>query len=189
MDDSGHESEEVSLFLRYGRAVTVTAQQLEGGDPGFLTGALGDGQGKWSLYISSDYPITVMKLMESGGRLTNLSTSNAAPHYGPPSVETSFAALPKQMDPSDWSFEHGGTSITVEYLGAKGETYEIRMKESSAFTWPHWEPASKNPVAGDPGYYTHESSGSFGGSYDIQMRAINEAGIGPASDSLTLVVE
>lgn len=188
VDDLGQESEEVSLFLRFGQAATVTAQQLEGGDPS-LTGALGDGRGKWSLYIFSDHPITVLNLMETAGRLTNLSTSNSMALYGPPSVETSFATLPKQMNPSDWALSLGEGRMTVKYPGAEGETYEIRSKESSAFTWPNWMPATKAPVANEPGYYTHEvSSFPSPGMYYVQMRSRNEMGFGPASRATTVEI-
>ena len=47
-----------------GEAVTLTAVQLEQGG-GDLTGALGDGAGKWRLTVASDRPLVVMSLMES----------------------------------------------------------------------------------------------------------------------------
>ena len=54
--------------------VTLTALQLETGGEG-LTGALGEGMGKWRLRVRSDRPIVVMSLLESPtGHLTNLST-------------------------------------------------------------------------------------------------------------------
>lgn len=58
--------------------VTLTAEQLESGDSGAgLTGALGDGAGKWQLFITSDAEIRVMSLLEGpAGQLSNLSTIN-----------------------------------------------------------------------------------------------------------------
>ena len=75
IDDSGVASTEdttVSLTLGAGKARTVTSQQLESGDG--VTGALGDGTGKWWLLVRSDRPIQLMNLLASPtGHLTNLS--------------------------------------------------------------------------------------------------------------------
>ena len=55
-------------------ARTLTAQQLEQGDAG-LSGRLGDGAGKWQLFVSAGRPIQVMSLLTTPtGHLTNLST-------------------------------------------------------------------------------------------------------------------
>ena len=62
----------VSFTLGAGDARTVTSQQLESGDG--VTGALGDGTGKWWLLVRSDRPIELMNLLASPtGHLTNLS--------------------------------------------------------------------------------------------------------------------
>ncbi len=57
---------------------TLTAEQLESGAPNSgLTGSLGDGAGKWQLFITSDAETQVMSLLESPtGHLSNLSTAN-----------------------------------------------------------------------------------------------------------------
>ena len=75
-DDSGASpASEVSLGIPAGKSVTLTALQLETGGEG-LTGALGEGMGKWRLRVRSDRPIVVMSLLESPtGHLTNLSTA------------------------------------------------------------------------------------------------------------------
>ena len=74
-DDDGVASTDetsVRFTLRAGESRTVTAQQLESGDG--LTGALGDGAGKWRLLVHSDRPIELMNLLASPtGHLTNLS--------------------------------------------------------------------------------------------------------------------
>ena len=65
----------VHLTLPAGAARTYSAAQLEESAPG-LTGALGDGAGKWRLTVESDRPISVMSLLASPtGHLTNLSTA------------------------------------------------------------------------------------------------------------------
>ena len=64
------------LDLPAGAARTLTAPELETGEGEGLTGALGDGKGKWELTLEADRPIQVMSLMRSPtGHLTNLSTS------------------------------------------------------------------------------------------------------------------
>ena len=65
----------VSFRLPPGAARILTAGELEDGGDG-LSGALGDGQGKWQLSVAADQAIMVMSLMESPtGHLTNLSTT------------------------------------------------------------------------------------------------------------------
>ena len=64
----------VSATVPAGSSRTFTAAQLEAGGAG-MTGALGDGEGKWQLNVVSDQPVDVLSLMASPtGHLTNLST-------------------------------------------------------------------------------------------------------------------
>ena len=77
-DDQGKPSPKGLVRVRVPpwQATTLTARQLESGAPG-LTGSLGDGSGKWQLFITSDANIKVMSLLESPtGHLSNLSTVN-----------------------------------------------------------------------------------------------------------------
>ena len=72
----------VALTLAAGAARTVSAEDLEAGAAG-LSGMLGDGAGKWRLYITSDQDIQAMSLLDApGGNLTNLSAT--APTSGIP---------------------------------------------------------------------------------------------------------
>ncbi len=81
VDDAGKRSPDVEFDLASGAACEVTAAQLEGLDAGggclansSNDNRLGDGSGKWQLFISADQPIHVMSLLESAtGHLTNLS--------------------------------------------------------------------------------------------------------------------
>ena len=58
-----------------GASRTIEASDLEAGAPG-LAGALGDGDGKWRLAVTSEQPVIVMSLLSSPtGHLTNLSTA------------------------------------------------------------------------------------------------------------------
>ena len=75
VDDAGASpGGEVLATVPAGGARTLTAAALETGDG--VTGALGDGSGKWRLTVASDVPILVMSLMSSPtGHLTDLSTA------------------------------------------------------------------------------------------------------------------
>ena len=75
LDDEGERSSDVALTLPGQGARTVSAQELESGGRG-LSGHLGDGAGKWHLFVSADRPIQLMNLLRSPtGHLANLSTS------------------------------------------------------------------------------------------------------------------
>jgi len=83
LDDRGRLSAggNVRLTLRAGEARTISAQELEEGGS-TLSGELGDGTGKWQLFVSSDRPIQIMNLLNSPtGHLTNLSTSPSRTGY------------------------------------------------------------------------------------------------------------
>ena len=62
----------------------VTAAELESGDGEGLSGALGDGSGKWRLLVTADGPIEVMNLLAStvSGEMTNLSSGAVAAEDG-----------------------------------------------------------------------------------------------------------
>ena len=77
-DDAGEPSAEVSFNIPARGARTVSAQQMETGDPQ-LVGALGAGAGKWQLEVEANPTIRTMSLLESPtGHLTNLSTAATA---------------------------------------------------------------------------------------------------------------
>ena len=78
IDDTGAPAPgTVRLELPPGAARTLSAHELESGAPG-LAGALGSGQGRWRLLITSPQPLEVMSLVSSPtGHLTNVSTSPA----------------------------------------------------------------------------------------------------------------
>ena len=65
----------VQVAVAAGAARTLTAAELEFGGTG-LTGALGDGAGKWRLMVTTEGSIHTMSLLKSPtGHLTNLSTA------------------------------------------------------------------------------------------------------------------
>ncbi|HEX5755442.1 MAG TPA: S8 family serine peptidase [Arenimonas sp.] len=76
-DDAGQAgSGTVSLSLAAGAAIELSSTDLEVGNAGKgLSGALGGGEGKWRLAISSTQAIKALSLLrDPGGYLTNLST-------------------------------------------------------------------------------------------------------------------
>ena len=79
-DDEGEPAPggEVRLTLAAGEARTLTAQALESGGDG-LVGSLGDGSGKWQLFVSADGAVEVVNLLRSPtGHLANLSVAGVA---------------------------------------------------------------------------------------------------------------
>lgn len=75
LDDRGQRSGTVSVTIGPRAALTLTSAELEAG-PQDAEGALGDGQGKWRLYVAAAQPIQVMSLLDlPGGYLSNLSAS------------------------------------------------------------------------------------------------------------------
>ncbi len=86
IDDQGvATSDAVRLTLPAHGARTLSAGQLESGEG--LTGALGDGTGKWRLVVEADQAIAAMALLESAnGHLSNLSTTPRGARLG--GVET-----------------------------------------------------------------------------------------------------
>ena len=75
-DDKGRSpGSAVVLSLAAGASRTLTARALERGEGEGLSGALGDGSGKWRLLVTSDHPVWAMSLLSTPtGHLTNLSS-------------------------------------------------------------------------------------------------------------------
>ena len=86
LDDAGSLGEaDVGLTLPAGQAMMLSAEDLEAPASGGRTGTLGDGAGKWQLFVSADQAIWVMSLMGTPtGHLTNLSTATSMMDYMPP---------------------------------------------------------------------------------------------------------
>ena len=77
LDDDGEPGTEVVSFdLPADEAFTLNAQELERGSAASeFDGQLGNGTGKWQLFVSADRPVLVMSLLlGQSGNLTNLST-------------------------------------------------------------------------------------------------------------------
>ena len=105
-----------------GAAVTLTAQELEAGPPGAANG-LGDGSGKWQLYVTADQRVVVQSLLESvSGHLTNLSTSISAMDYQPPSDGAGGDVAVGDVA-GDFALEHGDVVAGRWYAAPTGITY------------------------------------------------------------------
>lgn len=87
VDDAGNRSPDVRLTVVPGAVREVTAAQLEGLEQTLegLEGSLGDGSGKWQLFVTADRAIQVISLLESvSGHLTNLSAPASRQAYSVP---------------------------------------------------------------------------------------------------------
>ena len=83
----------VRLMLPAQASRMVTAEELETGEGEGLSGALGDGTGRWRLIVTADRPIVVMNLLanSSTGAMTNLSTGPVAATDGEDGATTVHA--------------------------------------------------------------------------------------------------
>ena len=83
-DDGGQPGESaVTAEVPAGASRTFTAAELESGDAPGLSGALGDGAGKWRLRVESEQDIVVMSLLATPtGHLANLSAPPPAADVG-----------------------------------------------------------------------------------------------------------
>ena len=97
LDDTGESpGSDVALTLEPLASRTLTAAELESGSVGGLSGALGDGAGKWRVRVQADGALRVMSLLQSPtGHLANLSS------VPPPTVASSIRAYRVPWFPSD----------------------------------------------------------------------------------------
>ena len=144
-DDAGQASGEVTAEIPAGAARTYTAAELEGGAAPGLSGALGDGQGKWRLRIESDQQIVAMSLLATPtGHLTNLS----AP---PPAADGDGKhTVPLFLSASDPSTREG--FMRVVNRSDRPGTVSIQAFDQSDFAY---EPVT---LSLDPGQARHFNS-------------------------------
>ncbi len=116
-DDGRAGAGQVTVQLGANAARLLSAQELESGQAAGLTGALGDGQGKWKLEVMAERPLTVMSLIRADtGHVTNLST---APMLLAPANAEEFQArmAGKRAVAGPYSVEFAGTRFTERYNG------------------------------------------------------------------------
>ena len=91
LDDRGDLFGPVRLQLSAMSTVNLTADELEAGSRRDVNGSLGDGGGKWRLFVRSEEPIHTMTLLEDQqGYLVNLSASKAGPNILAGTVDRLF---------------------------------------------------------------------------------------------------
>ena len=113
VDDHGVAADPVEFSLAAHSTRTLTAADLESGDPADLSGLLGDGEGKWRLVVAADAEIHVMSLLSSPtDHLTNLSTASDADLVVP--------MFPAASHPTQQGF------VRVANLGTVSGTAEVR---------------------------------------------------------------
>ena len=123
IDDAGRTParSRVYIDLPPRHATTLTAAELESGAG--VDGALGDGDGKWRLLISSNRPVVAMSLLENPtGHLTNLSTVAPAPVSAPRlrPTELHVHAVPLFPSASD-PYGRQGVVRVANHSGTDGE--------------------------------------------------------------------
>ena len=120
----------VTLTLSSGESRTVTARELEHGTN--LNGSLGDGKGKWRLYVGSERPIVVASLIESPtGHLTNLSTvpDNKRPGDGTETIHD----VPLFLSAAD----RRGRQGFVRVINRGSEDAALRVKAYDKTQWDY----------------------------------------------------
>lgn len=113
LDDNGDSAaEDVHFELPADASRMLSAQELElGSTDSTFDGRLGDGAGKWQLFVSANRPILVMSLLlGQSGNLTNLSTVTRKPFIrgGPGSDTLRGGNGDDVLDPGD---NDGGLDI------------------------------------------------------------------------------
>ena len=137
-DDIGSDSPEVVVEVPAGTAREWTSAELESGAG--TEGALGEGEGKWRLAITSDRPVVVLSLIENPtGHLTNLST---LPHV--PGLAQGSQAVPLFPSASDPLGRKG----FVRVANRSGEAEAVRI-EAFDRTGRDYAPLSLSEAAGE----------------------------------------
>ena len=126
VDDAGASpGSPVVLTVPAGASRTLTAAQLESGGEG-LTGALGEGAGKWRLRVQSDQPVLAMSLLSNPtGHLTNLSTSP----YG----STTGAEAVRQVAENTVPGEAVGEPVTGAFGPGARLTHVLEGSDEASF--------------------------------------------------------
>ena len=137
VDDRGTSSDgTVMVTVPAGATRTLTAAELESGGTG-MTGALGDGAGKWRLNVTSEGSIHAMSLLSSPtGHLTNLST---APSLGDRDGAHRVSMFPPASDETLQGF------VRVRNLGDAEARVTIRARDDT--DW-EYEPLTLTVGAG-----------------------------------------
>ncbi|MCY4014931.1 MAG: spondin domain-containing protein [Gammaproteobacteria bacterium] len=128
VDDAGDAADAaIQTTVAADRTIEISAADLESGAG--LTGALGDGEGKWRLTVTSTQPVTVLSLLEtSGGHLANLSEVPVRPLAGDSHPVWTFPSasdpLARQGFVRVINHSDVGGDVTIEAIDDVGNTYD-----------------------------------------------------------------
>ena len=170
IDDAGSEGV-VTVDLSAGEAVRFTAAELEDGAAPGLSGALGDGTGKWRLRIEAGPVVTAMGLLETPtGHLANLSAPPPAHDADsivriPLFLSASEAAREGFMRVVNRSDSEGVVAITAfDDMGASygPVTLSLSPRESQHFN-------SGDLEAGNPAKGLDGSTGAGSGNWRLEL--------------------
>ena len=148
VDDLGQSpGSEINIRLPAGQSRSFSSSELESGVG--LNGALGDGEGKWRLFVGSDVRLEAMSLMESlTGNLSNLSTLAEPVYIGDSTEETYLAPMfPAAMDDKD-------RQGFVRVINRGDVTAEVQVVARDDSPWSY-EPVTLTVA---PGAATHFNS-------------------------------
>ena len=128
MDDAGNSpGSAVELSLLAGAAAGHDADALESGIGSGLSGALGDGAGKWRLTPAAPRGVAAMSLMESpSGHLTNLSTA-------PVNRDGDALVLPLFLSAADPYMRQG----FVRIINRSGQAGTVSIQAFDDSTWEY----------------------------------------------------
>ncbi|MDD9962257.1 MAG: leucine-rich repeat domain-containing protein [Gammaproteobacteria bacterium] len=170
IDDAGSEGA-VTVDLPAGESLRFTAAELESGAAPGLSGALGDGTGKWRLRIEARPDVTAMGLLETpSGHLANLSAS-------PPAHDADgIVRIPLFLSASEPSREgfmrvvnrsDSEGAIAISAFDGMGEAYgpvslSLGPRESQHFN-------SGDLEAGNPAKGLDGSTGAGSGNWRLEL--------------------
>ena len=148
LDDNGADGAEVVQFdLAADAARMLSAQELEeGSSDSTFDGRLGDGHGKWQLFVSADQPIQVMSLLISeSGYLTNLSTSTIG-----------AAAAPADFAPVDQA------DFDARFVGKR-----VIFHDEPGYYWDIVSPGHFHHFEESRGTYVYQKTGTNAGVLEL----------------------
>ena len=177
-DDGARGDGTVTFQLGANAARLLPAQELESGQAAGLTGALGDGQGKWRLQVVAERPLTVMSLIQAAtdyNHVTNLST---APMFLAPANAEEFQARfsSKRLVAGPFSVEFDEERFTERYSGTveRGTYQYTAIGPASGFLQMRYDDGTDCAVSAI--FETQESARSIaacddGEGYEYNWRA------------------
>ena len=108
LDDQGKRAGPVRFSLDAGQSRTLSADDLETGNAQGLSGNLGDGAGKWILFVAAGNSVHGVSLLDSAsGHLSNISTAGVA--------------ISPTIEPTPSGDDHGNDTTSATNLALGGQ--------------------------------------------------------------------